>query len=223
MQMRSTTNAGMAYTALRDAIVAGDLKPGERLRTAALAELLDLSRTPIREALVQLEAEGLVRLEPRRGAVVRAFADDDLLDLYEVRAVLEAAAANRAAERIEAAQLQRLRVLVQLGERRKTRTRKDAEAQVAWNTEFHRIVCEAAQSPRLLEALRAVAGIPIAFRISTWLDPVQRARSLACHREIADALAARSPERAEAAMRMHVLGARDYLRELLGRPAASTA
>src|SRR5262249_59318784 len=97
MQMRSETSTTAAADALRDAIVDGRLQPGERLRTVALAESLNLSRTPVREALVQLEREGLVEIVPRRGAVVRAFANEDLLDLYEVRAVLEAAAARRAA------------------------------------------------------------------------------------------------------------------------------
>jgi DNA-binding GntR family transcriptional regulator len=228
MQMSGTeepsrTNAAAAYEALRAEIVDGRLQPGQRLRTAALAERLGFSRTPIREALVLLEGEGLVKLEPRRGAVVRAFAGEDLMDLYEVRALLEAHAARRAAEHIGPADLQRLHELVALGEGRRTATRDDAEAQIGWNVEFHRVVCRAADSPRLLEALRAVAGIPLAFRTATWLDDAQRARSLASHREVADALSAGSAERAEAAMRMHLLGARDYLRELLRRSAASIA
>src|SRR3954470_23115713 len=217
------TNAAAAYEALRAEIVDGRLQPGQRLRTAALAERLGLSRTPIREALVLLEGEGLVRLEPRRGAVVRAFAGEDLMDLYEVRALLEAHAARRAAEHIDPADVRRLHELVALGEGRTTRTHSDAEAQIVWNVEFHRLVCRGADSPRLLEALRAVAGIPVAFRTATWLDEGQRARSLASHREVADALSARSPERAEAAMRGHLLAARDYLRELLRRSAAPMA
>ena len=82
---------------LEEAILEGELKPGERLRAEALAQRFGTSRTPIREALLQLEAQGLVEVEPNRGAVVRTFDRDDLLDLYEVRALLEPAAAARAA------------------------------------------------------------------------------------------------------------------------------
>src|SRR4051794_2855195 len=183
--LRSPTNAEAAYESLRTAIVQGELQPGARLRTAALAEQLGLSRTPVREALVLLEAEGLVQLEPRRGAVVRAFADEDLIDLYEVRALLEAEAARRAAERIDVDALGQLTQLVARAEARRVAGQGDAEALVGWNVEFHGTVCAAAQSPRLLEALRAVAGIPVAYRLATWLDPAQRARSLAAHREVA--------------------------------------
>src|SRR6187431_2890956 len=85
---------------LEEAILEGDLKPGERLRAEALAQRYGTSRTPVREALLQLEAQGLVEVEPNRGAVVRPFDRADLLDLYEVRALLEPAAAARAARRI---------------------------------------------------------------------------------------------------------------------------
>ena len=82
---------------LEEAILEGELKPGERLRAEALAQRFGTSRTPIREALLQLEAQGLVEVEPNRGAVVRTFDRDDLRDLYEVRALLEPHAAARAA------------------------------------------------------------------------------------------------------------------------------
>src|SRR5215207_10462506 len=93
---------------LEEAILEGDLKPGERLRAEALAQRFGTSRTPIREALLQLEAQGLVDVEPNRGAVVRAFDRDDLLDLYELRALLEPKAAALAAGRITDADIDRL-------------------------------------------------------------------------------------------------------------------
>ncbi len=82
---------------LEEAILEGELKPGERLRAEALAQRFGTSRTPIREALLQLEGQGLVEVEPNRGAVVRTFDRDDVLDLYEVRALIEPHAAARAA------------------------------------------------------------------------------------------------------------------------------
>lgn len=209
------TSTTRAYDDLRAAILGGELEPGERLRTAALAERFGTSRTPVREALVLLEADGLVDLEPHRGAVVRAFPADDLLDLYDVRAVLEARAAALAAERVQPAQLARLDELCTLAEAQTDAGPASIDRQMAWNEEFHRIVIEAAASPRLQAALRAVAGIPRGFRAAFWTDDHQRAVSLTCHREIQAALASRSVERAETAMRLHVLSAKDFLIEVM--------
>src|SRR3954452_22166722 len=86
---------------LQHALLEGVLQPGERLRAEALAQRFGTSRTPVREALLQLEAQGLVEVEPNRGAVVKAFDAADLLDLYALRALLEPAAAARAATRID--------------------------------------------------------------------------------------------------------------------------
>src|SRR6478609_12169202 len=96
---------------LEEAILEGELKPGERLRAEALAQRCGTSRTPIREALLQLEGQGLVEVEPNRGAVVRTFDRDDVRDLYEVRALIEPHAAARAATRIDGDALQRLEAL----------------------------------------------------------------------------------------------------------------
>ena len=196
---------------LREAILSGEFEPGERLRTASLAKRFGSSRTPVREALVQLEGEGLVDIEPRRGALVRSFASADLIDLYEIRALLEPAAAARAALRIQDEALDRMRALVALSDGRGGLARSAIDDQIAWNEEFHALVIEAAGSPRLSAALRATAGIPRSFRTAFWRDEAHRAFSQTCHRELVSALVARSSERAEAVMRMHILRAKDAL------------
>jgi DNA-binding GntR family transcriptional regulator len=205
MHMAPPTSAARVHDELRSAILEGALAPGERLRAEAVAERLGTSRTPVREALLMLEREGLVVVEPHRGAVVRAFDAADLLDLYEVRELIEPHAARRAATRIEAGSLERLDELCALAEDAST------DQQIAYNEEFHSVIVAAAQSPRLLAALRAVAGIPHAFRAAFWADDDQRAQSLFCHRELTRALEQRRPELAEVVMRMHILGARDFL------------
>src|SRR5438309_11120403 len=94
-------NASMAATELiREAIVDGRLEPGRRLKEEELARELGISRTPVREALLVLQSEGLVAAEPNRGASVRAHDAADLDDLYQLRALLEGYAARRAAPRI---------------------------------------------------------------------------------------------------------------------------
>jgi DNA-binding GntR family transcriptional regulator len=188
---------------LQHAILEGVLRPGERLRAEALAQRFGTSRTPVREALLQLEAQGLVEVEPNRGAVVRAFDAADLLDLYALRALLEPAAAARAATRIGDEQIQQLDDL--------TDDNATPEQQMAANELFHRIIVEAAGSPRLTAAMRAASGIPRGFRSSFWHDDEQRAESLMCHRRLIDAFTARDAQLAEAVMRMHILGAVAFL------------
>jgi DNA-binding GntR family transcriptional regulator len=156
----SLTNAVRACDELREAILAGSLAPGSRLRAEPLAERLQTSRTPVREALILLAREGLVDLEPRRGAVVRSFDAADLADLYDVRALIEPYAARRAATRIEATDLDRLREICDEADARGAGDASAVEDQVALNEEFHRIIVAAAASPRLEAALRAVAVLP---------------------------------------------------------------
>jgi len=186
---------------LEEAILEGELKPGERLRAEALAQRFGTSRTPIREALLQLEGQGLVEVEPNRGAVVRTFDRDDVVDLYEIRALIEPHAAARAATRISDARIAELAALC------------EAEDQLVANEHFHRIILEAAQSPRLRVAMRAATGIPRSFRAAFWHDERQRAESLMCHRRLVAAFAARDAQLAEAVMRMHILGAVAFLEE----------
>jgi DNA-binding GntR family transcriptional regulator len=192
---------------LQHAILEGVLKPGERLRAEALAQRFGTSRTPIREALLQLEAQGLVEVEPNRGAVVRAFDRDDLLDLYAVRALLEPAAAARAATRIDDAAIARLQELCDNAEH------ATVDEQIAYNEDFHRIIVEAAGSRRLTVAMRAASGIPRAFRSRFWDSEEQRAESLLCHRRLVSAFRVRDAQLAEAVMRMHILGAVGFLEE----------
>jgi DNA-binding GntR family transcriptional regulator len=186
---------------LQHAILDGVLKPGERLRAEALAQRFGTSRTPVREALIQLEAQGLVEVEPNRGAVVRTFDRDDLFDLYQVRALLEPQAAALAARRIDAEDVERLEALC------------DADDLIAANEQFHRIILEAAGSPRLSVAMRAASGIPRTFRSVFWHDERQREESLMCHRRLVAAFKARDAPLAEATMRMHILGAIAFLEE----------
>ena len=192
---------------LEEAILEGELKPGERLRAEALAQRFGTSRTPIREALLQLEGQGLVDVEPNRGAVVRAFDREDLLDLYRVRALLEPAAAALAATKIEFPARDRLRMLCDAAET------ASVEDQIDYNEQFHRIIAEASGSPRLRAAMRATSGIPRAFRHRFWQSDAQRAESLLCHRRIVDAFKTRDAPLAEAVMRMHILGAVAFLEE----------
>jgi len=209
------TSVVRVHEELREAILEGELAPGRRLRAEELADRLRTSRTPVREAFGLLAREGLVELQPRRGACVRAFDVADLMDLYQVRQLIEPFAAHRAATRLDDAAITRMEDLCREAEERGGASEAAVNDQVALNETFHGIVIDAADSPRLTVAMRAVSGIPRAFRAVFWRDDDQRSQSLFCHRELVKACRARRSELAEAVMRMHILGATEFLTEVI--------
>ncbi|WJL96775.1 GntR family transcriptional regulator [Microbacterium sp. ET2] len=199
---------------LRGAILDGRIAPGARLRAAAVAEMFDVSRTPAREAIVLLGKEGIVDVIPRRGAIVRPFAFDDVHDLYEVRSLLEPHAAERAARHADAATVARL---FEICDEQDALTGSDEGAiarHVALNAEFHSLVVRAAASDSLSAALASVEGVPLAFRRRFWSDAEFRRQSLFCHRELATAMRDGEIEMARAVMDMHIQGALVFLRTL---------
>jgi DNA-binding GntR family transcriptional regulator len=209
------TNATRVQDQLREAILTGALEPGSRLRAEALAERLRSSRTPVREALLLLAQEGLVQIEPRRGATVRAFDAADLSDLYEVRALIEPHGAALAAQRITGAEIAQLTEIHKRSTAFDDSDEQSVAEQLRLNDEFHRLILDAARSSRLTSAMGAVGGIPRSFRASFWRDDDQRAQSLSCHRELVAAIGRGRSELAATVMRMHIQGAGAFLAEVM--------
>ncbi|TQJ29914.1 GntR family transcriptional regulator [Microbacterium sp. SLBN-146] len=199
---------------LRTAILDGRIGPGTRLRAAAVAEMFDVSRTPAREAIVLLGKEGIVDVIPRRGAVVRPFAFDDVHDLYEVRSLLEPHAAARAATRVDEDTIARLFAICDEQDSITGSDDADIARHVALNAEFHGLIARAAGSDSIGASLAAVEGVPLAFRRRFWNDADFRRQSLFCHRELAAALRGGEVEMARAVMDMHIQGALVFLRTL---------
>jgi DNA-binding GntR family transcriptional regulator len=203
-------NASVAATQLiREAILDGRLAPGERLKEEELARELGISRTPVREALLLLQAEGLVDAAPNRGATVRAHGPEDLDDLYQLRALLEGYAARRAASRISLEAIDQLRASCDRFEG----LRSDTELRelVRENMFFHGTILEVAGSARLESMVRKVIELPLVYRSYVWYSPDQKQISVHYHRQITTALAAGDAERAELVMKEHVFEARDLL------------
>ncbi len=143
----SRNASAAASEVIRRAIIDGRLAPGRRLKEEELARELGISRTPVREALLMLESEGLVELIPKRGASVRAYAVDDLDDMYQLRALLEGYAARRAATRISPEDVARLEESCARFDR--LRAEDDLLELVKENLFFHNVILEAAGSERL--------------------------------------------------------------------------
>lgn len=215
-----TRNAStVAAELIREAIVDGRLHPGQRLREAELARELRISRTPVREALLILQAVGLVEAAPNRGAIVHAYTADDLDDLYQLRALLEGYVARRAAARISEAEVDRLRQSCDRFDRLRG-DKDDLRRLVKENLFFHDAIAEVAGSARLTAMLGKVIDLPLVYKSYIWYSPDQKQVSAHYHRQLVQALSAHDSERAELIMKEHLFEARDLLvshvRELEG-------
>ena len=187
---------------LRQAIVAGEFAPRQRLVETDLIEMFDASRGAVRAALATLTVEGLVEKVRNRGARVRAVDLDEALEIVEVRAALESLCAYRAAERIDDAGVARLRVLAEV--MREAVEAGDGEAYSRANRDLHQAVMDisgAKVAPDIVVRLRAQN---VRYRIQLAMQANRPSTSLPEHLEIVEAVCAREPERAAAAMRLHL-------------------
>lgn len=188
-----------AYRRLLDEIRDGTLLPGERLRETELAERLGVSRTPIREAIRQLEADGLVAHIPRLGATVRSLDYAEVMELYEMRAVLEGTAARlaaRAASDVEIAEMAALND-------RLSKVGMGPEA-TRLNRIFHATLLDAAKNRFLTKSMLSLHKALLILGPSQLSDSARADEAVEEHRVIMDALAARDGSAAEAAMRAHI-------------------
>jgi DNA-binding GntR family transcriptional regulator len=188
---------------LRRAILSGDLAGGTRLVQADLASELDVSTTPVREALRDLAAEGLIRLDPHRGAIVHEIDLDEMREIYDLRLLLEPHSMRLAVTRITAEELAEAESLqVELDE-----LTNDVGRWVELNHRFHGILTDACRSPRLigmLKGLRDTAALYVGLGLRASPDHLvvgngEHHRLLAAFRE-------RDPEGAAAAITEHLLG-----------------
>lgn len=214
--MTATTTTGgasraseRAQVALRDAILRGELAAGARLGEVELAERLGVSRTPVREALSRLAAEGLVEVHPHRGARVVSFSAQDLDGIFDVRLALEARATGRAAARVTDTDLDALDDLAQRMFAVGTPgAGQDLDALVPLNRDFHARLLDVADAPALSAALANVVHTPVVLRTFHTYDAASLARSLAHHAEIAAALRVGDADWASSVMRSHIGNAR---------------
>ena len=200
---------------LRRLIMEGHYKPGTRLVEERLAQELGVSRTPIRQALARAAAEGLIDLSPNRGATVRRFTRADLIQAFDLRAVLEGHAAHAAASRISPEQLalldQTAAVLEQALDQRFATHTDAVYFLVAQNQVFHSTVLAASGNLRLAALLPQVVDVPLQFRSFYWYSPAERQTSNFFHRSILAALKQQDGDRARGLMIEHILSGRDFL------------
>jgi len=185
---------------LRDRILTGALTAGSRVDLDAITEEFATSRTPVREALLELSFEGLVEVAPRSGVTVIGISPHDVLDSFTILGVLTGQAAAWAAERIDSEELDMLR---KLAADVVARSGDDAIGEANW--QFHQKIHRAAHSPRLMTQIKqAVRVVPRNFLT---VFPDHEKHSLAEHQELLDALADKDVERSRAIAERHVLDA----------------
>lgn len=182
---------------IRDGILTGQLRPGTRIDQDAIAEQLGVSRLPVREALIALDQEGLIRTIPRRGSYVQQLHRDDIADHYQLFGSVAGLAAARAVTRIDDAQLAELEAVN--AEMAKTADPQELER---LNFEFHRIVNQAADSRRISSVLRLLTrSLPSHYFefVPEWPEQAQDQ-----HAEIIEAFRRRDADAAQRAMERHL-------------------
>lgn len=195
-----------AIAALREAILSGEIAPGEPLSVPALSARFGVSRSPVREAVLAMAAEGLAVDRPRRGVVAVDVGPNEADAIHEVREPLEGLAARLAARRIEGRTLRALEMI--LTEQEAAVDERDEAGFFRTNTEFHALIARAsgnAELPRLLGSLEGRMALALR-RVAS--RPGHRKAALAEHRKVLKALAAGDRDEAESAMRRHLAATR---------------
>lgn len=189
-----------AYELLRAAIATGRLKPGARILESELATLLNMSRTPIREAIAALEADGLVTVDGARGRVVTKLDYQSVMELYAVREVLESTAAGLAARNASDIEIVALRDMLELEER----ILDDAGKLADHNRRFHEAIYFCSHNRYILKMLEYIQTAMLLLQPAGRTGSERRETALVEHRAIVDAIEARDPAASEAAIRNHV-------------------
>ncbi|MCI6042815.1 GntR family transcriptional regulator [bacterium] len=203
----------VVFNTLRQAILRGELKPGERLMEIALANRLGVSRTPVREAIRMLELEGLVNMIPRKGAQVAQITEQDLNDVLEVRLGLEELAVRFACERITDEEIKELGLAVK--EFEKKMKEDDLSAQAEADVKFHEIIYGATHNRRLVQIINNIREQMYRYRIEYLKDVESRKTLVKEHYEICDALNHRDAESAVEKMCIHIKNQQEAIRRSL--------
>jgi GntR family transcriptional regulator, trigonelline degradation regulator len=187
---------------LRDTIIRGQIQPGQRIREVEIAAQFGVSRTPVREAFLVLAAEGLLTLQPGKGARVRVYNAEDIHLVHEVRSLVEGRVARFATDRISN---QQLSLLEQSCDRLEALPEGAVYECNEENILFHNMIFSVVGNSQLMHIGREMLEVPLPYKRDYWANREQRHSSEEAHRTILEALKKRDGPESEAAMREHVL------------------
>jgi DNA-binding GntR family transcriptional regulator len=202
--LRTRSRADFVYESLRDAISDGRIAVGERLREEEVARNLGVSRTPVREALRRLQLRGLLVIFAGRGLVVAKLSQQQIVEIYAMREILEGSAARFAAQHATAPEIA---VLYQL--QAKLKAAKGEATRISLNRQFHQAIYEAAHNRYLMQTLDSLNDSFALLRSSTLRMPNRRPGSDAERLRIIAAIEKRDPDLAEKAAREHIRQSQD--------------
>lgn len=192
----------IVFDYLKNAIISGELKPGERLMEIAIAQQLGVSRTPVREAIRKLEKEKFIEMIPRKGAYVASTSLKDMLDVLEVRRLIEGFATELAAERMTDSGL------VELHRTHKSFLKalddNDTEAMVNYDNEFHDRILEASENLKLIDIARALSEQVQRYRLSYFTEMTNFDELREWHEKIYDAIERKDSKSAGDFAKKHV-------------------
>lgn len=199
----------LAYSRLKVRLTTLGYKPGEYLNTATLMTDLGLGRTPLNHALHRLATEGLVQIIPRKGVMVAPLSIDDALNMIDVRVVNECLCARLAARHITAAEVQTLRATAQAFD--EAVAERNVARMMNCDRQFHELIADASRNPVLIEVLRVLHARSQRFwaiSLSTSGHVIEVHDE---HQKILEALASGDADRAEEAVKFHILSFRQAL------------
>ena len=203
----------VVFKTLRQGILTGELKPGERLMEIHLANRLGVSRTPIREAIRKLELEGLVIMIPRRGAEVAQITEKNLQDVLEVRRELDAFAAKLACQRMNEEQRKEFKEAAEAFE--KAIETKDATVIAKADVVFHDIILNSTGNDRLIQLVNNLAEQVYRYRFEYVKDKTSHTRLIEEHRNIYNSIINRNEAAAATAVGIHVDNQEKSIKEQL--------
>lgn len=204
------TNAHVAAAdMIRAAILDGRFAPGDRLKEIELAEMLGISRTPVREAFLVLAAQGLLILSKGRGVTVRSYTPDEMRRNYEMRARLEAYSSRLAAGNMSAEQITEARASIK---RMHDQAPSDVTGLVRENTRFHNLILQATNDDRLAFMVTGLLELPFAYKSLYWSNETKGSTvSARFHERVLDAIEAGDADTAERTMYEHISNAGSIL------------
>lgn len=199
----------VVFKTIRQAILTGELKPGERLMEIHLAEKLGVSRTPVREAIRQLELEGLVIMVPRKGAQVASITEKSMTDVLELRLALDKLAVELACKRITEEQKAELKDKLEAFE--KAVETKDAGEIAKADVAYHDMIFDATGNLRLGQMVNNLAEQMYRYRFEYIKDATRHDKLISEHRKIYEAIMARNVEEAVEAISTHIKNQEDSI------------
>lgn len=204
-----------AYNVIKNGVLDGSFKPGERLIESKLVELVGVSRTPIREAIKQLAADNYLVMKPNSGVAVADWSVRELEDIFKLRALTEGLIARRATKFITEEQISALEQHADaIDQVLEQGAPYDILRFLDENAAFHKTILAAADSTVLAQALERLISPPIVYQVAHNFTAAELRRSNSHHREIIDSMKARDGDWADHSMQSHVMSAYNRMRSL---------